>query len=70
MKIAKLIKILSELDPDTIIVGFDSYNECLTKKINTEILKHTGIETNCWHSDRKFKSDIPAGNYFYITFGE
>ena len=70
MKIAQLIKTLSKLNPNTTIIGFDSYNECLTKVINTEVLEHNGMENNCWHPERQFKSDIPAGEYLYITFGD
>jgi hypothetical protein len=70
MKIAQLIKTLSKLNPNTTIIGFDSYNGCLTEVINTKILKHNGMEKDSWHPEHEFKSDIPAGEYLYITFGD
>ncbi len=69
MKVSKLIKLLSEMPQDATVVGFDSYNEKLTKRVSVGLLNHLGIETNCWHSGRTFKSDIPAGIYVNISIG-
>jgi hypothetical protein len=70
MTVYDLIKKLSQFDKNTVIVGFDPYNEQLTDKMEIKLINHTGIESDCWHSNRTFKSDIPAGEYIRIDFSE
>ncbi len=70
MKINKLIGILQKMNPETDIIGFDAYEEHLTRKISIKLHNHNGFETDCWHPERKFKSAIPAGTYLLINFGE
>ena len=70
MKIKKLIAMLQKMNPEMDIIGFDSYEEKLTKKISVRSYSHNGFECDCWHSDREFESDIPAGQYLLINFGD
>lgn len=70
MTVYDLIKKLSQFNPNTVIVGFDAYNERLTDKIEIKSIKHNGTESDCWHSNMTFESDIPAGNYIRIDFSE
>lgn len=69
MKLHQLLKKLNKLDPELEIIGFDPYEEKLTNKIKIELLEHSGRETDCWHSNRTFESDIPAGMYIHIVCG-
>lgn len=69
MTVYDLIKKLSKFNPNTVIVGFDAYNERLTDKIEVKSINHNGIESDCW-SNMPFESDIPAGKYIRIDFSE
>lgn len=52
------------------IIGFDAYNECLTKIVKFEVVEHSGIEHNCWHYEQTFESGVPAGAYLQINCGD
>jgi hypothetical protein len=70
MKIKKLLAMLNKMNSELDIIGFDPYEEHLTKNISIEEYSHNGIESDCWHFERKFKSNIPAGQYLLINFGD
>jgi hypothetical protein len=70
MKIKKLIAMLNKMDPELDIIGFDSFEERLTKKISVKQYCHNGFENDPWHPEHKFESNIPIGQYLLIDFGE
>ena len=70
MKIKKLIERLNKLNPNMDIIGFDPFEEKLTKVININAIQHNGKEFNCYNAGMEIDSNIPSGSYLLINFGD
>lgn len=70
MNVKQLTKILSKLPPDTKIMVVNEYDRTISLKISAEMFEHDGFECGGFHPERKWKSNIPTDNYFFITAKE
>lgn len=67
MNVKQLSKILSKLDPNMRVMVINEYDRALSLKVTAEPFSHDGMECDGFNPNNKWVSNIPAGDYLFIT---